>query len=427
MKLGWSLIAVALFAAPASAQSSINVDGRRDVAYGGPLAVQTVQTGFGDNASELNAGYGKIRDHRLYLLATGNIEANFNKLEIFIDSKAGGQSVFTSAGNDNSSAMNGLVFDAGFGADYHLIVRRGNNIGNDVFDLDFADLSTGVATGYLDILGGLTGFGTTGTGVNAFPIAVAYDNSNVAGVGGAAPNVANQAAAAAVTTGLELGIALSDLGYDGGPILVMIGQNNPDHNYWSNQFLGGLPAPAGNLGGDEMGGFTGEGAIDMTHFAGNQFFRVKSLPGDFDEDGDVDVTDYLTLATHLHTNVAALTLAQTYEMGDLTADRRIDGNDFAGFQFAFDAANGVGAFVALQVAAPEPSAGLLAAVAGVTIAIRRRGARGNIVSRPIAGGNLGPGGHSGNLKGWPMGQAAFLDTHDGRSYTSDNARNAARP
>jgi hypothetical protein len=62
--------------------------------------------------------------------------------------------------------------------------------------------------------------------------------------------------------------------YAGGPLRVMVGQNNQDHNYWSNQFLGGLPAPQGNLGGDEMGGFTGEGAVDMTHFAGNQFFTV---------------------------------------------------------------------------------------------------------------------------------------------------------
>ena len=78
-----------------------------------------------------------------------------------------------------------------------------------------------------------------------------------------------------MSTGLELGISLSDLGYVGGPISVMAGQNNQGHNYWSNQFLGGLAAPQGNLGGDEAGGFTGEGAVDMTHFAGNQFFTLQ--------------------------------------------------------------------------------------------------------------------------------------------------------
>jgi hypothetical protein len=276
------LLGVCLVAALAVSARAITVDGTRDAAYGSALAVQTVDTGFGDanpnGGSEMDAGYGAIDSGKLYLMLTGNIESNFNKLEIFIDSKAGGQSVFDSSGNDGAGNMDGLVFDAGFTADYHIIVRRGNDSGNDKFDIDFANLGAQSASGYLDVLGGLTGSGSTGTGVNAAPIEVAYDNSNIAGVGGNAPNAANQAAAAAVTTGLEIGIVLSDLGYAGGPINVMVGQNNQGHNYWSNQFLGGLPAPQGNLGGDEAGGFTGEGAIDMTHFGGNQFFTVVPEP-----------------------------------------------------------------------------------------------------------------------------------------------------
>jgi hypothetical protein len=268
-----------LLAGASSAALAIpTVDGTKDAEYGAALAVQTVDTGFGDanpnGGSEMDAAYGRITGGKLYLMLTGNIESNFNKLEIFIDSKAGGQSVFDSSGNDGAGAMDGLVFDAGFTADYHIIARRGNDAGNDKFDFDFANLNAQSASGYLDILGGTTGSGSTGTGVNASPILVAYDNSNVAGVGGGAPNAANQAAAAAVTTGLEIAIDLADLGYSGGAINVMVGQNNQGHNYWSNQFLGGLPAPSGNLGGDETGGFTGEGAIDMTHFGGNQFFVV---------------------------------------------------------------------------------------------------------------------------------------------------------
>jgi hypothetical protein len=252
-----------------AALAAISVDGVKDADYGTALAVQTVQTQFGDNFSEWNAAYGRVENDRLYLMLTGNLEANFNKLEIFIDSKAGGQSVFDSSGNDNANRMDGLVFDAGFTADYHLIVRRGNNS----FDLDFANLGTQSASGYFDILtGGLTGSGNSGTGVNGSMILVGYDNSNVAGVSGGT-GLADQMAALAVTTGLELSIALSDLGAIG-DIRVMVGQNNQNHDFWSNQFLGGLPAPQGNLGGDEQGGFTGEGAVDMTHFAGDQFFVV---------------------------------------------------------------------------------------------------------------------------------------------------------
>jgi hypothetical protein len=276
MNRWFGLLLVGLIAAPASAQ--ITVDGTLDGAYGPALAVQTVQTGFGDNESEWNAGYGALSGGRLYLMLTGNLQNNFNKLEIFIDSKAGGQAVFDSSGNDNAQNMDGLAFDAGFTADYHLIVRRGD-FGGPRLDLDFANLGAQTASGYFDFLTGSgdSGTGSTGTGVNASPIVVGYDGSNTGGVTGGS-GAADQSAAEAVTTGLELSIDLADLGYVGGPIHVMVGQNNQDHNFWSNQFLGGLPAPQGNLGGDGNGGFTGEGAIDFNLFAGNQFFTIIHEP-----------------------------------------------------------------------------------------------------------------------------------------------------
>jgi hypothetical protein len=272
------VLILGLLAGPAWAIPA--VDGTRDAEYGPALALQTVQTGFGDNESEMDAGYAKCCDDgRLYMMLTGNIQANFNKLEIFIDSHAGGQTVFDSSGNDGAQNMDGLVFDAGFTADYHLIVRRGNDGGNNKFDLDFADLAAQTSSSYQDFLtsSDVTGSGTTGIGVNAVPILAAYDNSNTAGVTGGSA-AADQNAAAAVTTGLELGIALSDLDWDGRAINIMVGQNNQGHNYWSNQFLAGLAPPQGNLGGDESGGFTGEGAIDMTHFAGNQYFTTCPEP-----------------------------------------------------------------------------------------------------------------------------------------------------
>jgi hypothetical protein len=276
------LLIVAAMAAPASAQ--IVVDGTKDAGYGAALAVQTIETGFGDanpnGGSELDAGYGVISGGRLNLMITGNVESNFNKLEIFIDSKAGGQSVFDSSGNDNAQRMDGLVFDAGFTADYHIIFRRGTEMANPRVDFDFANLGGQSASGYVDVMtgGGFDGTGTTGTGVNASPIQIGYDNSNAAGVGGNTGAAANQAAAAAVTTGLELSIDLADLGYTGGVINVMVGQNGGGHDFWSNQFLGGLPVGSGNLGGDGAGTFTGEGAIDFTLFAGSQYFRVVPEP-----------------------------------------------------------------------------------------------------------------------------------------------------
>ena len=284
----FAVVGFAVGAASPSAFAGINVDGTLDGSYGAALAVQTVQTQFGDNASELNAGYALISGGFLHIMITGNIEANFNSVEIFLDSKAGGQGVFNSSGNGFADNMNGLVFDAGFTADYHLFARRGNDGGNNKFDLDFADLAAQTASGYFDILvgSGLEGTGSTGTGPNGAPILVGYNNSNVAGVLGGT-GAANQAAAAAVTTGLELRIALSDLDYIGGPINIMVGINNQDHNFWSNQFLSGLPTNmmngipmgTGNLGGDGNGTFNGTGAVDFSNIAGSQYFTVVPAPG----------------------------------------------------------------------------------------------------------------------------------------------------
>jgi len=164
--------------------------------------------------------------------------------------------------------MAGFAFDAGFDADFHVIVRRGAG----VFDLDYAELGTPLFSFYGDLFAGSDeGSGVTGTGVNLQPIEVAHDNSNVAGVmGGDGP--ADQGAAAAVETGFEFSVALTDLGYAGGTIKVCAFVNNGDHNFASNQFLGPLDPPQGNLGGDGAGNFTGVLNFGLASFTGDQFF-----------------------------------------------------------------------------------------------------------------------------------------------------------
>lgn len=245
------------------------IDGTRDALYGSPVAVQTIQTGFGDNASEWNAAFGKVINGKLYLTLTGNLEANFNKLNIFIDSKAGGSTTFASSGNDGSNAMDAMEFDAGFEPDYHLIARRGFS----QFDLDMAILGTSNFSSYNNVFGGSTsGRGVTGTGNgNTQPIRAAYDGSNTAGIGGDTGAAADQTAAAAVTTGLELCIDLADLGNPAGPIKVMLLQTSSDHTFLSNQTLAGLPVGTGNLGSPF--------GVDFSLLAGPQFFIVGGTGG----------------------------------------------------------------------------------------------------------------------------------------------------
>lgn len=238
------------------------IDGTLDAEYGAALAVQTVQTGFGP--SELDASYAVVSDGKLHLMITGNLEANFNNIEIFLDTKAGGQTVYAGPDNPQFNRLNGLQFDPNFAVDYHVYVRRGDNMGNATFDLHFIDLGASTISDHLDVLGGLEGSGVTGVGVNAHPIAVAFDNSNVLGVGDEAPLAPVPLnAGLSATTGLELAIDLEDLGFDGSPIRLLVGLNGTHHDYWSNQFLPGIDSLRGNLGGDGTGVYNGLGALDL--------------------------------------------------------------------------------------------------------------------------------------------------------------------
>lgn len=290
------------------AKGQITVDGSLDAAYGPPIAVQTVETQFGNanppgslGGSELNAAYAKIESGRLYILLTGNHEPNFNKLELFIDSKAGGENVvsttpgydFFNGGNWISSNMVGLTFDTGFELDYHLFSRWGG--GSNPYEADFVDRSGGgsfmvpgssgatspavglIASG--SIVAGSVGPNASGSALSQ-NLDFAINNNNAAGVNGGT-NAADPIAAAAVTTGMEFSIALVDIGnpVPGSVIKICAAICNGDHNYLSNQFLGGLQAPQGNLGGDGGGGFIGNlSGVNLNQFAGQQYFEL-TVPG----------------------------------------------------------------------------------------------------------------------------------------------------
>jgi hypothetical protein len=271
-----SVLVVGLVALPAAAAAPI-LDGTKDGSYGAAAAVQTVQTGFGDNFSELDAGYGQVTGGKLYLMLTGNIEANQNRLEIFVDSKAGGQNVLlnnaSTPTNDSwAPAFAGFTFDTGFTADYMFIVRRSGTS----FNVDLATIGGGASA--FEAATNIFGGSSTGANANALPLAgvgVAYDNSNGAGVTGGSA-AADQTAAALVSTGVELAIPLSAIGNPTSDIRISAMVNSSDpHTYLSNQFLGGLAAPQGNLGGDGTGAFNGTvGLINLNNFGGKQYFTI---------------------------------------------------------------------------------------------------------------------------------------------------------
>lgn len=253
-------------------------NGFKEDLYGPAVAIQGIQTQFGDNASELNAAYAVIQDGRLFLMLTGNLEGNFNKLNIFLDTTSAiTTNVLTTAGNDFSGVMNGMTFDAGFAPDYHIIVRRGVGVG-DQFDLDISNLATGAFASYTDVFGGSQeGFANTGTPdggtLTPGPIGVGYLNLNQAGVQ-AGTGAADPVAAQAVQTGFELCIDLADIGSPSDSSMkAMAFVTSSSLDFASNQFLGSLPGDLDGegLGTSNLGAIT---AIDLSAIDGDQCFTI---------------------------------------------------------------------------------------------------------------------------------------------------------
>lgn len=156
-----ALSLAAMLAAPAAAQ--ITIDGTADAGYGAALSTQNTNTQFGNktgpvdpivnnSGSEIDQVFATVANGRLYVTIAGNLEANFNKMEVYIDSKSGGFNTINGAtvpdkvdgycctvgggvnlpkaGDGALQRQSGLTFDNGFNADYYLTFSRGGeNVG----------------------------------------------------------------------------------------------------------------------------------------------------------------------------------------------------------------------------------------------------------------------------------------------------------
>lgn len=266
----------------------------------GIIAVQTLQTQFGDNTlstldtadgSEINGLLARIENDTLYLMITGNLESNFNKLELFFDSVPGGQNQLR--GDNPEVSFNGLnrmgsngtdpglKFDAGFEADRYITI----SCGNDPVDLfaSYAEvLTTGGGVGRFLGSGTPGGDGTLSGGDNPDNIRIAINNSNTVGV--TAGTSSSQGSSA--TTGVELAIPLAALGINNNAcnagatdIKVCAFINSVDQDFVANQFLFPLPTGTANLGEPRT--------IDLSAITLNQFVPIMlpAPPTDIVQDG----------------------------------------------------------------------------------------------------------------------------------------------
>jgi pimeloyl-ACP methyl ester carboxylesterase len=254
-----------------SAPPTIIVDGTLDSAYGNPLAVQTINTGFGNSTigdgtsaggSELDAAYGRVIGGNLYLFIAGNFEDNGNHVNIFISDGRAGQNTLAIQNTGVLQAMNGSVFSPGFQATYAIDL---NDYAGTAYLEEYRLTGTpsGGYVGAIPLTGGI------GTGSPDGSIQYGINDTHVSTMGAGNAALSGATSGANATTGLELCIPLSLLGNPTGNILVMVDINGSGDTYLSNQFLPGLTVGTANLGG---GGLYGPGG---------GVFNFGSTPGQY--------------------------------------------------------------------------------------------------------------------------------------------------
>lgn len=267
----FSLTAAASVALVGGASAAVVLDGALGSdTYGAALYTNTDSpTGFGDNSnadpvfangSEIDQVFGTFDGGNLNLLVAGNLETNFNRLVVFVDSISGGQNVIDGSTTDTSSGgglindYNGLTFDAGFEADFMLVY----NGGNDPIEA-FSDFVSIGDTG--SFVGGSGAGNTVINGSGAFAgLGIDLNNSNILGVTDAATVGSDL-----VTTGVEFVVPVSLIGDPTGE--VKITAFVAGGGFLSNQITGGAAGGA-NLGNSP----------DLSAVAGDQFVTVIPEP-----------------------------------------------------------------------------------------------------------------------------------------------------
>jgi len=336
-----------------------------------------------------------IPNNRLNLLLAGNLQSNDNRLLVFLDGNpSDGQNTLRNDNvdiafraldrlglNDGTDPDDveplgpGLTFDAGFNADYAILINNNGSTSstNTIFTnaavlrLNGPNIVQGFNTDFGAYDGGQkaapgnnpilfdgdtppTGVDTEpGTGENIFTnfaprnaaaaflsngslgfetpglLMVGLDNSNVGGVSDVATNDVSDACN--VTTGVELSIDLTELGWNGSsPIKIAAMITNGGSDFVSNQVAGGLPT-ADQLGEPRE--------IDFSMIAGNQFVTVgdtadcpaSRLCADQNQDGMVTPADFSAWIANYNTSSL---------IADVNQDGFVTPADFSAWIAAFN-------------------------------------------------------------------------------------------
>lgn len=304
--LGLALVASAFAQIPAITPT---VDGTRDAGYGTAVALQGIQTSFGDHPGGVLAGGGGELDglylandnDNLYVMMTGNEEMNWNSMIVFIDNVAnvtgddatlenvsGGDSIFEDTGN----GIGGMVLPDGFNVDLIVVYKAGNSTVD--FRIQAADYVANAVTfdvvpDYDTLVDPATNASFSASVINSLAgseiISFAVNNSNGAGVDGGSPGQAVPTASAeAVTTGIETAIPLSLIPgapAPGDDLQIFVAYCSGDGNFFSNQVLPNVAAPQDHYATDPDFSSAGFGITPAAVTAGTPLLPYSD---DFDTD-----------------------------------------------------------------------------------------------------------------------------------------------
>jgi hypothetical protein len=355
------ILTLLAFALPARAQIAIDGTLVGDEAdYGAAKSVQNTNTGYGNatngnarvanGGSEIDQVFATVKDGRLNVLITGNLESNFNKLSVFVDSSAGGMNQINGSqlptmvdpyccgGSIGAlQRFNGLLFDSGFEADHFFTFSNGNHaFGNPASQINIWTLSAY----YADLTSGPTGnkseigFQRNAHGIEpGLGVGEPIDqlNNGCTGPSDTACNPLEHEFAEPIDTVNDTTNARGHRGFlnDIDLLMAINNSNTVGVNFGSGAATG---SPSSVLTGIEfsvplsllgdlaseikIAAFIGNGghthvsnqlagvgvlqanlgspsSVNLANVAGNQFISVAVPPGDFDDDGDVDGRDFL--------------------------------------------------------------------------------------------------------------------------------------
>ena len=335
--------------------------------------------------SEIDGVYAYVDQSggRLYVLVTGNMESNYNKLNFFFDSVAGGQNPLRGDNvdiafnglnrmgeNGNGDDTPGLTFDEEFVPDYWLDFNTGglpieqyhdaallrtdgpakniNGLPLDygcyyggakadnnplLFDGPLIDAQDGFTPDIYSNFAPRTSYEALEQAIADDPfdpqpinfvvaeqVIGTIDNSNIRGVTDSTVD-----GAAEVTTGIEFSIALNELGVGEGETgEIKLGGfiTGGGFDFVSNQVIGGLP------GSDNLGEVT---VVDFSQIAGDQFVVIPldgGCPADCDGNGVLNILDFVCFQTEWQNQTP---------FGDCDGNGEYNILDFVCYQGAFQA------------------------------------------------------------------------------------------